>query len=396
MKDTRTSATEETTTDNKTTGALTDATGTPQVEKSNPKPNALGRAWQFLKTAWGEHSYIFVFLVVLAVYAFTITYNGKSFSAGHISAILSSQNTVVVGTMAIGMALVIITGQIDLSIGSSMVLCTGVTVVVFNVTNSIILTVLAALGSGLVCGAVNGLLAAYVKIPPFIVTLGTMLIYRSLTLWAVRATPREITGSGSSQFSLKSDNSAYQALRMNFGTSSLKLGGFSIPYVSMLFLACLILFVFIATSTKYGKAVYAVGSNEKAARLSGINVQWIKASVFMVTGLLVGVASIIQASKVGNITPASSGRSYEMYAIAAVVLGGIAMSGGRGNILGVLFGALSYAAIDFIIVSIPALSADIQDTFQGLVLILVIMVQTAGPVLRERFRRGPKAVAATV
>ena len=106
----------------------------------------------------------------------------------------------------------------------------------------------------------------------------------------------------------------------------------------------------------------------------------------MMTGLLVGVASLIQASKVGNITPASSGRAYEMYAIAAVVLGGIVMAGGRGNMTGVLFGVLSYATIDFIIVSIPALSADIQDTFQGLVLILVILVQTAGPAVRERIQ----------
>jgi ribose transport system permease protein len=79
--------------------------------------------------------------------------------------------------------------------------------------------------------------------------------------------------------------------------------------------------------------------------------------------------------------------SYEMYAIAAVVLGGINMSGGRGNMLGVLFGALSYTTINFIIQSIPALTTDIQNTFQGMVLILVILVQTAGPAIRERFAR---------
>ena len=104
----------------------------------------------------------------------------------------------------------------------------------------------------------------------------------------------------------------------------------------------------------------------------------------MITGLLVGVASFVQACKIGNVTPASSGKSYDMYAIAAVVLGGVSMSGGRGRILGVLFGALSYTAINFIIVSIPALSTDIQDTFQGLVLIAVIFVQTAGPAIREK------------
>lgn len=357
--------------------------------------NGLVRA---IPSLWRNHSYVFVFIVILIVYAVTIQANGKSFTSGHISSILSSQNTVIVGTMAIGMALVIVTGQIDLSIGSALVLCSGVTIVVFNMTDNVLLTVLAALGSGLALGAVNGVLAAYAKIPPFIVTLGTMLIYRSLALWAVREIPPAISGSSSSQFAMKSGSPSYQWLRMQFGTGSLRIAGFSIPYVSILFLACLVLFVVIAHNTKYGKAVYAVGSNDKAARLSGVNVQRIQASVFMVTGLLVGVASMIQACKVGNITPASSGRSYEMYAIAAVVLGGIAMAGGRGNMAGVLFGALSYAAIDFIIVSIPALSADIQDTFQGLVLILVILIQTAGPVVRERFqsrRRRTRLAAAS-
>ena len=87
----------------------------------------------------------------------------------------------------------------------------------------------------------------------------------------------------------------------------------------------------------------------------------------------------------GEVTPASSGKSYEMYAIAAVVLGGVSMSGGKGNLLGVFFGALSYTTINFIIVSIPALTTDIQDTFQGLVLIAVILIQTVGPVIKERF-----------
>ncbi|MGC3954452.1 MAG: ABC transporter permease [Propionicimonas sp.] len=344
-------------------------------------------AWGAVASLWHNHSYIFVFLLILVVYAITIQLNGRAFSAGHVSSILSSQNTVIVGTMAIGMALVIITGQIDLSIGSALVLCSGITIIVFNATENILVTVLAALGAGLLLGAVNGLLVAYARIPPFIVTLGTMLIYRSLALWAVREIPPDVSGSSSSQFAMKPGSGAYEWLRMQFGTGSLVIAGFAIPFVSILFAAAVVLFVFIAHNTKYGKAVFAVGSNAKAARLSGVNTQRIQASVFMVTGLLVGIASIIQACKVGNITPASSGRAYEMYAIAAVVLGGIAMAGGRGNMLGVLFGVLSYATIDFIIVSIPALSADIQDTFQGLVLILVILVQTAGPAIRDKLQQ---------
>ena len=338
--------------------------------------NTVGRAWS-------QYSFIIVMFIVMIVFAIAIGANGNSFKWSHIAAILGSQNTCIVGTMALGMALVIITGQIDLSIGSSLVLTTSATILAFNVTNSILVMILTALVVGSLCGLINGLLVGLAKMPPFIVTLGTMLIYRSLTLSFVRTMDSSVTGSNSSQFAMIRTNSKYNFLRMQFGTGKLEIGGFSIPYITFVFLLMVILFVVISKKTKYGKSVYAVGSNEKSAHLAGINTTFVKISVFVITGFLVGVASFLQACKIGNITPASSGQSYEMYAIAAVVLGGINMAGGRGKMLGVLFGALSYTTINFIIVSIPSLSVDIQDTFQGLVLIIVILIQTAGPVIKE-------------
>ena len=336
---------------------------------------------------WSQYSFIFVLFIIMIGYAITINSNGNTFKWSHIAAILSSQNTVIVGTMALGMAFVIITGQIDLSVGSSLVLCTGVSIMVFNVTNSIFLMVLAAIVTGALCGAVNGLLVGLGKMPPFVVTLGTMLIYRSLTLSVVRKIDPAISGSSSSQFAMMNSNSHYEFLRMKFGTGKLVLGNFSLPYIFFVFLLMAILFIVISKNTKYGKTIYAVGSNEKSARLAGINVTWVKISVFILTGVCVGVASLMQACKIGNVTPASSGVSYEMYAIAAVVLAGVSMAGGKGNLVGVIFGALSYTTINFIIVSIPGLSVDIQDTFQGLVLIVVILIQTVGPVIKENFRR---------
>ena len=353
------------------------------MKKKNSFGSVAGRIWS-------QYSFIFVLIIIMIAYSFTISANGNTFKWSHIAAILGSQNTCIVGTMALGMAFVIITGQIDLSIGSALVLCTGVTIMTFNVTNSIPLMILAALAAGALCGAVNGVLVGCAKMPPFVVTLGTMLIYRSLTLSVVRSIDPAISGSSSSQFAMISDNSNYEFLRMKFGTGKLALGSFSIPYITFVFVLMVIIFVIIANRTKYGKSVYAVGSNEKSARLAGINTTWVKVSVFILTGLMVGVASIIQACKIGNVTPASSGQSYEMYAIAAVVLAGINMAGGRGNMLGVIFGALSYTTINFIIVSIPALSVDIQDTFQGLVLIIVILIQTIGPVIKESIQRAKK------
>lgn len=358
------------------------------MKKKNSFGSVAGRIWS-------QYSFIFVLIIIMIAYSFTISANGNTFKWSHIAAILGSQNTCIVGTMALGMAFVIITGQIDLSIGSALVLCTGVTIMTFNVTNSIPLMILAALASGALCGAVNGVLVGCAKMPPFVVTLGTMLIYRSLTLSVVRSIDPAISGSSSSQFAMISDNSNYEFLRMKFGTGKLALGSFSIPYITFVFVLMVIIFVIIANRTKYGKSVYAVGSNEKSARLAGINTTWVKVSVFILTGLMVGVASVIQACKIGNVTPASSGQSYEMYAIAAVVLAGINMAGGRGNMLGVIFGALSYTTINFIIVSIPALSVDIQDTFQGLVLIIVILIQTIGPVIKESIQRAKKRRSAS-
>lgn len=341
---------------------------------------------KMLMQSWSRYSYIFVLLIILIVYAVTINAGGNNFNSRHITGILSSQNTVIVGTIAIGMALVIITGQIDLSVGSALVLCTGVTILVYNMTNgNVFLMILTALAAGLLCGLINGLLVGLAKMPPFIVTLGTMLIYRSLTLSFVREIDPAYTGSSSSQFSMLSDMASYDFLRMKFGTGSLKIGNIQLPYITFLFVALTIFFIFMMSKTKFGKSIYAVGSNEKTSHLTGISVQWVKVSVFVITGLLVGIASFIQACKIGNVTPASSGTSYEMYAIAAVVLGGVNMAGGRGKILGVFFGALSYTTINLIIVSIPQLSTDIQDTFQGIVLIAVIFIQTVGPVIREKF-----------
>jgi len=354
------------------------------AEKTNTNKSG-ANLLKLLTQCWSKYSYIFVFIIIVIIYGITINANGNTFNPGHISGILSSQNTVIVGTIAIGMALVIITGQIDLSVGSALVLCTGVTIMSYNATNgNVFVMILAALASGLLCGLVNGLLVGLAKMPPFIVTLGTMLIYRSLTLSVVREIDPALTGSSSSQFSLLSDKPTYEFMRMQFGTGSLKFLGIQIPYITFLFVILTIFFIFLMSKTKYGKSVYAVGSNEKTAHLTGISVQGVKISVFAITGLLVGVASFIQACKIGNVTPASSGVSYEMYAIASVVLGGVNMAGGRGKILGVFFGALSYATINFIIVSIPQLSTDIQDTFQGLVLIVVILVQTVGPVIKEK------------
>ena len=180
---------------------------------------------------------------------------------------------------------------------------------------------------------------------------------------------------------MSTDLSTYQSF-YSFGNGTLA----TIPIVGIILILMTALFVFISTSTKYGKKIYAVGSNQKAATLAGINVSAIKVSVFVITGVMVGVGSFLWIAMNGSSDPATTGTSYEMYAIAAVVLGGIAMSGGKGRILGVFFGALSYTVIDKIIVALK-MDSLINDTIKGIILIIVILIQVAGPQIKEKFQQ---------
>ena len=160
-----------------------------------------------------SNSYIFVAILIIIIYGMVLTSNGINFNWGHISGILASQNTVIVGIMALGMAMAIITGGIDLSLGSTLVVCSGVAIMVYNTTLSVPLMFISAIVMGALCGFINGLLIGYIKMPPFIATLGTQLIYRSIMLFMVRGISSDITGSNSSQFMMKSETPAYEFLR---------------------------------------------------------------------------------------------------------------------------------------------------------------------------------------
>ena len=151
-------------------------------------------------------------------------------------------------------------------------------------------------------------------------------------------------------------------------------------------LSLVVLFVYICTSTKFGKKIYAVGSNARAAHLAGINVSAMRTLVFVIAGALVGLGAFLWIAMNASADPATTGKSYEMYAIAAVVLGGIAMSGGKGRILGVLFGAMSYTVIDKIIIALK-MDSLINDTIKGSILLLAVFVQIAIPAIRSKFQR---------
>ena len=152
-------------------------------------------------------------------------------------------------------------------------------------------------------------------------------------------------------------------------------------------LLIVVLLTYVTTSTKFGKKIYAIGSNIKGAEMAGINVDLMTVMVFVICGLLVGVASFLWIAMNGSSDPATTGKSYEMYAIASAVLGGISMSGVKGRTLGILFGAMSYTVIDKIIVALK-MDSLINDAIKGIILLLVILIQIIGPQLRRKLHKG--------
>lgn len=319
---------------------------------------------KFAGKAWSGYSFIFVFIFIFIIFmcmAPNTTWNGVMNILRHSS---------VIGLMAIGMGLVIITGGIDLSVGSNLALTGVVAALTFNATNSGFATFIVAVLFGTAAGAVNGLLIGKAKMPAFIVTLATMLIYRSLAQYTVRA---ELS---SSIIPLDAQLSGYESI-FGFGNGFVA----TIPNTGLILIAVTILFIFIANRTKYGRHVYAIGSNEKAAFLSGINVDWIRVSVYTITGALVGLGAFLWLGMNGSVDPATIGKNNEMYAIAAVVIGGISMAGGRGKIVGVLFGAMTYTVIDKIIAA-AGVDALINDTIKGAILLAAVFLQLVGPMLR--------------
>lgn len=322
----------------------------------------------------GDNSFIVVFVAIFIVYAFTT--NGLTWS-GMMNVF---RHSAVIGIIGLGMGLICLTGEIDLSVGSMLALDGGFSVIVFNLTGNIFVTFLFALLFGAFCGLLNGIMVGWIQMPAFIVTLATMLIYRSFAQYFCQHVDKTWIGGGSSVYKMASSQKAYQMF-YNFGNGKF----FTIPVVGVILIIMTLLFVYVTTSTKYGKKIYAAGSNLKGAKMAGINTVAVKISVFVIAGMLVGISAFLWIAMNASADPATTGNSYEMYAIAAVVLGGISMSGGKGKCLGILFGAMSYTIIDKIIVSLK-MDSLINNAIKGIILLIVIMIQILGPKARVKFR----------
>jgi ribose transport system permease protein len=265
-----------------------------------------------------------------------------------------TRNFAFVAIVALGMTAVIVTGGIDLSVGSVVCLTGMVLGVVMNAGYPIHIGIAAALGSALAVGAVNGLLIAHVGMPPFVVTLGTLAIARSLAM--VASNNRMIYDFGPDQTGL---------LALGGGTTF----GIANPVIALIVIALVAGYLF--RWTQWGRHVFAIGGNEQAATLAGVRVRRIKVGVYMLSALTAGITGVLEVGWLGAVTT-NLGQSMELAVIAAAVIGGANLSGGAGTAFGAVIGA---ALIEIIRNSLLLLGVDAfwQGTFVGSFIVLAVM-----------------------
>ena len=215
-----------------------------------------------------------------------------------------------------------------------------------------------AIAVGLVFGALlgwlNGVLIAHGKLPPFIATLGTMQFFRSVTQHLTQhANPSVPKGF--------------------LQIANLKIGSFYIMPILYWLAIAAVLYV-VSKRTTFGRHVFAVGSNIRTARLSGINVNKVKRRIYMLTGMLVAIAAIIQVSRIGSMDYASAGSGYEMDAIAAVIVGGTSMSGGKGSIVGTVLGMLIIGVMNNLL-TLFGVPPFLREACKGVIVIVAVLLQ---------------------
>ena len=274
----------------------------------------------------GNPAMVPVIILVISVTAFRLIAGDRFFSAFNLSLIM--QQVTIIGFLACAQTLIVLTAGIDLSIAAIMVLA-SVVMGKFAVTWGVPSVLAIPLGFlvGTVCGLVNGFLVTRLRLPPFIVTLGTWNIFFALV----------IAFSGSQ--SIRSQDIDATAASLKFFGERISIGPAVFTYGSFLMVAVFFVLWYVLNNTAWGRHVYAVGDDKEAAELSGINTNRLLMSVYAVAGLIAGIAAWVSIGRVGSVSPQSF-YDANLDSITAVVIGGTSLFGGRGSILGALFGAL--------------------------------------------------------
>ncbi len=263
-----------------------------------------------------------------------------------------AEQAAIIAIVAVGMTFVIITGGIDLSVGSVLAFAGVVMASVLHADVPLPLALAAALGTGLFCGLVNGALITVGRLPPFIATLGMMSVARGTALMFTEGRP--VSGFGG-------------------GFRSLATGEvLGLPASVVIMAGVYVLAHLVLTRTKLGRYTYAIGGNEEAALLSGVNVKFYKAAVYGIAGMLSGLAAVILTARLNSAQPIA-GMMYELDAIAATVIGGTSLLGGEGTVLGTLIGALIMAVLRNGL-NILGVSSFVQQVVIGSVIIVAVLI----------------------
>ncbi|WP_435170285.1 ABC transporter permease [Falsirhodobacter sp. 1013] len=276
--------------------------------------------------------------------------------------------TAVIGLLGIGLTLVIITGGIDLSVGSVLALSGVVSAMSVKAGLPVMPAMCVGILAGAACGAFNGLVITRLRIPPFVATLGMMLIARGVALQLTGATPISGLGEG---FGWLGNGALFRMVEMQpNGFPRVIFPG--IPYPAILLLIVAIATGYVLRRRRVGRHLYATGSNEEAARLSGVKVDGTKMYAYTMSGALAGLAGNVLMSRLVTAQP-SEGVMYELDAIAAAVIGGASLTGGVGTISGTMIGAFIIGILRNGL-NMAGVSAFIQQIVIGLVVIGAVWI----------------------
>ncbi|MDF2688135.1 MAG: transporter permease [Microvirga sp.] len=268
-----------------------------------------------------------------------------------------------IAIIAVGATFVIAGGGLDLSVGSMAALTAGIMILTLNNLgggdmSTLALGMLAAIAVSAACGLANGLIVTFGRIEPFIVTLGTMGIYRSLVIW--------LAAGGTITMRNLELREMYRPVY--FGNV------FGIPYPIIAFLVVAAIGALILYRTSFGRHVVALGSNEDVARYSGVPIWRVRTLTYIIQGICVGIAVLVYVPRLGSATP-TTGLLWELQAITAVVIGGTALKGGIGRIWGTVVGAVILELVANIMVLSNFVSEFLVGAVQGAIIIIAMLVQ---------------------
>ncbi len=311
----------------------------------------------FIRKLTREYSFVLSFILLVIIGACV---NKNFFTWNNISNLFVQG--CMIGLIAMGMTMVIGAGMIDISVGSQVAIIGGFGIWVLNATHNLLVMLLFCICFGMAIGVVNGILVTKGGMPPMVATLASMSASRAVVNYYGAGGPFTVN---------KEIFDWYRQLAVGGIQITEK---FRIPYLMIIFIVAVIIFDTVMKKTKFGKHVFAVGSNSQSAKLSGINVDGVKIATYVITGGLCGLAAVIYASRTTAVAAASAASGWEMDVIAAVAIGGTSMTGGRGKIMGTFLGVLMFKIISNILTA-ANVSSYLNGAISAAIIVLAVLMQ---------------------